>query len=180
MRSGVLLGLLMVIAAPRARAGCLNVCDLTVSQATIDPPIACLTVKPTAETCDCGVLLTMTNGCTDAVSATDFQFDSCLGGSAPTGHQCPSISPGQEGLEELTIPASTGTGVKSWTQHLEEAGVTSTLTVMANVTSFGAGCACSVPRRDAAPGGTLALVLAGVSITIARRRRQRGRRGSYT
>ena len=178
MRSGVALAILLVFVAPRARAGCLNVCDLTVSQAAIDPPIACLTVKPTAETCDCGLFLTMTDGCTDTVSATDFQFDNCLGGGALVGHQCPSISPGQEGEEILKIPASSGTGVKSWTQHLEEAGVTSTLTVMANVTSFNAGCACSVPRRDAAPGGTLALVLAGVSITIARRRR--GRHGSHT
>lgn len=177
MRSGVALAILVVLVAPRARAGCPNVCDLVVSQATIDPPIACLTVKPTAETCDCGVFLTITNGCTDTVSATDFQFTSCgpVGGT-PTGNQCPSISAGQQGVEILTIPASSGTGPRSLTQHLEEAGVTSTLTVMANVTSFGAGCACSVPPRDGTPGGTLALVLAAVSITAARRRRGTRRR----
>src|SRR3954469_18483340 len=99
MRSGVLLGILLVLAAPRARAGCLNLCDVVASQPTIDPPITCLTVMPRDETCDCGLLLTMTNACTDTVSATDFQFDSCLGGGARTGNQCPSISPGQQGLE---------------------------------------------------------------------------------
>ena len=89
MRSGVALAILLVFVAPRARAGCLNVCDLTVSQAAIDPPIACLTVKPTAETCDCGLFLTMTNGCTDTVSATDFQFDNCAGGRRPGGASVP-------------------------------------------------------------------------------------------
>jgi hypothetical protein len=174
MRSGVALAILLVLVAPRARAGCPNVCDLIVSQATIDPPIACLTVKPTAETCDCGVFLTVTNGCTDTVSATDFLFTSCgpVGGT-PTGNQCPSVSAGQQGVDILTIPASSGTGPKSLTLHLEEAGVASTLTIMANVSSFGAGCACSVPARGGTPGGSLALVLAGVATTAARRRRPR-------
>jgi len=175
MRSRVLLAILAVmVVAPRARAGCPNVCDLVISQATIDPPIDCLTVTPTAETCDCGAFLTMTNGCTDTISATDFQFDSCgpVGGT-PTGHQCPGLSPGEQGEYRVTIPASSGTGSKSWTLHLEEAGTTSTLTEMTDVTSFGAGCACRVPARGGTPGGPLALVLAGVSITAAGLRRRR-------
>jgi hypothetical protein len=177
MRSGVALAILVVLVAPRARAGCRNVCDLTVSQATIDPPIDCLTVKLIAETCDCGVYTTITNGCPDTLSATDFQFENCgpVGGFS-TGNQCPSISAGQQGEETLTIPESSGTGARSFTQHLEEAGVTSTLTVMANVTSFGAGCACSVPRRGRTSGGTLGLVLTGVAITVAGRRRGPRRR----
>jgi hypothetical protein len=179
--AGAVLVAAWVASTQPARAGCPNVCDLTVSAApTIDPAIPCLTALPNAATCNCGVILVVTNHCPDVVNATDFQFTSCgAPGAAPTDYQCPSLQPGQQGEEVLAIPSSSGIGAKSWTLHVQEGGAVSAITVDANVTSFGAGCACGIaPAPAAAYGSTLSLAAAGAlaAVILGARRRRRPRR----
>jgi hypothetical protein len=177
--SAVLAGALVGLAQP-VRADCPNACNLTVTATpTIDPAIACLTVVPSAESCDCGVVLVVTNNCPDAVNATDFQFTSCGAMAAgATNYKCPGLQPGEQGVDVLAIPASSGIGAKTWTLHVQEGGTTSAITIDAHVMSFVSGCSCALSQPDAAHRCALSLVTVGGLAAVilgARRRRRRAR-----
>jgi hypothetical protein len=112
-RRGPSLGALVLLLVTRpAYAGCPNSCELALGAITVDPPLACVTIAATADTCDCGVFASLTNGCTTALSAVDFQFNSCgpPGGSVSEfTRPCPVVDPNMVASSKLRTG---GTGRK--------------------------------------------------------------------
>ena len=157
--------------ARTARAGCPNTCDLTIEPSSIAPPLDCLQVRVTPETCDCGVFLTMTNGCTAAIDTVGWTLASCGQPGESAGSRtpnCSAIRPTEEGSSALR---TSGTGHKEWPLQVTVQGASYTVTLGANVTSFdqGGGCAMSpTPPPDASFCATL-----GVAVTFAWRRARR-------
>ena len=143
-RSSIAAALGFATLARTAVAGCPNVCELTVDPATVAPALACVKIEVTSETCDCGVSVSLTNGCTTSVNAIGFTFDSC----GPPGanlaqltQPCPVVEPSM--LATKLLRAS-GTGSKHWALQLQNQGADYTATVAANVTSSGAKGGCAV------------------------------------
>jgi MYXO-CTERM domain-containing protein len=158
-----------------ARAGCPNVCELTVGAITVVPPLDCVTVEATAQTCDCGVFVSLNNGCTTPVDAVGFTFTSCGPPGANAGsltQPCPVVEPNML----ATVPLrTTGTGMKQWALQLQNEGTDFSVTIPANVTSSGASGGCAIARSPApASRPTVALLaLFGFLAAWARRIRSR-------
>ena len=159
MRSTIQTGLILLAvwlagSTRTAWAGCPKTCDLMVEPVTIDPALSCLTVSTVPGTCDCGVELTVTNDCTDAITASDFVFRGCkLPGQDQFSPDCALLEPRGTGYLDLDID---GTGMKSWDLHLQQAETPFTMTVRANVTAFDAhpGCDCATSGRAGDFGST--------------------------
>src|SRR4051794_14217728 len=96
---------LALLAPGRARAGCPSVCEATVDTPTVTPPLACMSVKVTAETCDCATFVVVKNGCADALEPVGFTFGSCASGAACT------VAPGEMRSMRLSV---IGTGMHPW------------------------------------------------------------------
>lgn len=158
-----------------AKAGCPNVCQIAQPSVAISPALDCASFSASGETCDCGLLATMTNNCTGAIDAVDFTFNSCVAvsGSTVLTQPCPSVAPGMRAT--LRLRAS-GDGTKSWPLHLNTAMTDYTATATADVSGFSAGgSSCSVARgageSSQIASGTWTIVLATL-LVIGRRRQQ--------
>ena len=147
-----------------AHAGCPNVCDITVQPATVDPPLDCLQVNASGQTCDCGVFITITNQCGTTLAFPDSTLYYC--GEAG---QFTTVDAGGDCSGNKRIN-SVGPGV--WTLEVQESNSTHTLSIAYDVTSMDAGsCACAAagqPRKPRQAWVGLALSL-GLGIGLARR-----------
>jgi len=170
---GMAFAFALALAARDASAGCLNVCSLTVDPPSLDVALACVVARVTPANCDCAAELVVINNCPDVVQAEDFLFDTCSLPNQPYqefGHACAPVDPTGTGSVNLKISPADGTGSRSWSLHLSEGGVSHSLTVQANVSSFGAGgCACSATAARRPTAGWVVMVLVGLAF-----RRRRG------
>src|SRR2546421_6571416 len=74
---GGLAAFLVLAAAPLARAGCPNVCELTIDPVSVVPALDCAHWDLAPDRCDCGVFVKMTNDCSTSVDTVGFAFSSC-------------------------------------------------------------------------------------------------------
>jgi hypothetical protein len=175
-RLGAVVVCAAVLFARTARAGCPNTCDVTIEPASIAPPLDCLLVEVTPETCDCGAFVKMTNGCAAPVDTVGWTLASCGQpgeGAGSLTMNCSTLSPKAVGNSPLR---TSGTGHKEWPLQIAAQGTSYTVTVAANVTAFhqGGGCAMSPTRPASAPfSGALGLVIA-----FSWSKRRRGPRSS--
>jgi len=176
-RTGLVVSFMVMLAALArpAKAGCPNVCQIAQPAVAISPALDCASFSQSAETCDCGLLVTMTNNCPNAINAVDFTFNSCVaaGGSTALTQPCPSVAPG---MKATVLVRASGDGAKSWPLHLNTAMTDYTATATADVSAFSSGgSSCSVargePESPQIASGMWTIVLA--TLLVIGRRRQR-------
>jgi hypothetical protein len=166
---GGLAAVLALAAAPAARAGCPNVCELTIDAVSVVPSLDCAHWQLTPNTCDCGVFVEMANGCSAPLDAVGFAFSSCgaPGASASSLTQpCLAVSPTQVASVPLR---TTGTGSKQWPLHLNQQGTDYTVTITGNVDSVGGRGGCAVAGQGGA--GAMTTLLALLVLVLGLRRR---------
>jgi len=161
--------LVCALAVSAARAGCPNVCELTVEPAEVDPALACLVVEASDQTCDCSVLLEISNQCDASLAFPEGTFYYC--GDRAEG--CDTLPAGSSSTAERRV---TGEGPGDWVLTFEGEGTPHTLTVRYHVSSFDSspgGCALAAVGRRSLPGSAWF----GVALALGlgwRRLRRRG------
>jgi hypothetical protein len=150
-----------------AAAACRNVCEHEPPTYSATPPLACAALSVSADGCDCGVTLMVSNlGCPGWVSS-DLTFDSCS-----SGGPCDTLTGDTTGHVAFRV---TEVGDFHKTITLSDEQGDHRVDVAVKVTGFGSGCACSsLPRRGGATSGAIALMLAAAWFA---RRSRAGRAG---
>lgn len=155
----------LLFTSPVARAGCLNPCEMRVSEVQVEPPLGCGTVKVNAQTCDCSVWFSILNGCQQSIDTTAFTWDRCF----PSGAPCMSIPPGDEGILE---PPLTSLGHRDYSFVVSDADGPHTITFTSDVTAFD-DSSCAFGARGSAPRPVWLGALGLVALAFAWRTRMR-------
>ena len=152
-----------------AEGGCLNLCDIaSETTVVIEPPLTCADIKASADDCDCGVRLQITNNCDATLTFVDFRFPICAPEGAERSEPCAELHPGGWGrvLFELTTVGDT----RQVVMVRDAEGVEHRIELATTVTSFDDGCACSLPGRSRSSGlgGAALLALLGFASRFRR------------
>lgn len=165
---GVALGLsLLVLGQARlALADCGKLCEGTLEEAVLDPPIECLAIETSLIDCGCKVHLSLSNDCQDPLT---FSGDD-LNCSQPTGDPC-AIEVDSRG-RGLTIRTHRA-GAQTWSVKVEQGGSQHTLTVDGEITQYDddLGCALAPARARRGPSWAGWALLAVSWLRRVRRRR---------
>jgi MYXO-CTERM domain-containing protein len=171
----------MVSCAHVAHAGCPNACTLaTKPVAAADPPLECMRVTATDETCDCGVFVDVINDCAEPLAAVGFTFDNCFPrvGSSEGQGPCVTLAPRAHGNVRWKFEVPGGTGAKERVLALKHAEAEHSVRVAATVSAFGSDGGCSATAAIVRPSGNVAIAaLVGLALAVRRRARRRSERG---
>ncbi|HXK19850.1 MAG TPA: hypothetical protein VNG33_18695 [Polyangiaceae bacterium] len=126
---GLALSGALLLVSPVASAGCPNPCEMSVSQALVEPPLSCGTLTLNANDCACSVWFSIENDCQQNIDTSGFAWDRCF----PSTDPCTSIQPGDEGIME---PRLTTTGRRDFSFVVSDAEGPHTVTFDSNVKSF--------------------------------------------
>jgi hypothetical protein len=162
------------VGAHTAEAGCLNLCEVKAGAFSVDPSFApCAQLEHYADGCDCEMSFVIRNGCSGAIAAEGFTFDSCSSLDGLVHHQCAQVDSGQSGRVQFPLPSKEGTGLKEREVTVKDADGTHVIKISATIDSFGNGCAMT---RTPRPRGGMAVV--GISLgLLALERRRSAHRG---
>jgi hypothetical protein len=170
------------LAAP-SWAGCVNTCEITVTEPVLEPALDCLKITPFAGTCDCGSGFDVASTCASDVEAVGFTFIGCIpttGSTNSTKSETNIIRPNYSCLRQEKL---SGVGTTDYEYHFVQNEIDYTLTFQANVTSFDdSGCSCSHVGRSAKTGGGstgLVVLFIGVLCVVSYRYRRRIVRTTY-
>lgn len=164
---GIVLSLCIALVTPRlARAGCGTVCEGTVAEAVLEPPIACLTLKTSLHECGCNVHVSLTNDCAEPLTFSGDELN-CY---QPAGEPCEVAVDSRTGALKIRTQRA---GAQTWSVKVEQAGNEHTLTVDGEITSYDdePGCAVVAPGARTGLSGVVAALLAVSWLRRVRRRR---------
>jgi hypothetical protein len=161
---------LILLRGQVAHAGCGSVCEGTVGEVTLDPPLECATLEPSLDTCGCAVRLAITNGCAGALELDNGQTD-CEKSSA-----CGSVPAGAMASFKIWIHEK---GDQKWTLSLREAtSGDHVLSASANVTELDDELGpCALVRLGGPARGAAHLAWFLGAALLLRRFGSRARRG---
>lgn len=166
----ILSGTLCAVLEPSvARAECPNLCELRVDPPSVEPGLTCATWQTKPQTCDCAVLLVLTNGCDTPIEALDFSFDSCMT-AAGLERDCDVVEPGARASWFLKLSS---TGQHESALHVRSAEGEHSIHVMSIVESFDDGGCSIAAASPASPRGLPLSATAVVALSLAMRRRKR-------
>jgi len=171
VRAAALAAIAVLLATGSAVAGCPNVCELEADRPALEPASDCLELEAVAETCDCGVELTLYNRCEVGVEPVGFVFDKCWTSQTDTDtfvFDCALLEPDRGAQVKLRLNE---TGAATISREVQAGDVRHTISVPVDVKSLDSegGCALAAGHRGSPFGFVVSAVL--VALALGRRRR---------